>query len=96
MPLLSLSLEKSDSSIFSTQLPKEIVVPQAVADEIVAGPENDAARLAIEAEMFYLYRFAVSSFCSFLSYLPYTQAARINIPPWVSYVSTETLHDYSS
>jgi predicted nucleic acid-binding protein len=37
-----------------TQLPKEVVVPQAVADEIVAGPENDAARLAIEAGMFRL------------------------------------------
>ncbi len=37
-----------------TRLPKEIVVPQAVATEIVAGPENDAARLAIEAEMFRL------------------------------------------
>jgi predicted nucleic acid-binding protein len=36
------------------RIPKEIVVPQAVADEIVAGPENDAARLAIEAEMFHL------------------------------------------
>jgi len=35
-----------------TQLPKEIVVPSAVATEIIAGPENDAARLAIEAEMF--------------------------------------------
>ena len=37
-----------------TQLPREIVVPQAVANEIVAGPENDAARLAIQAEMFRL------------------------------------------
>ena len=37
-----------------TQLPDEIIVPQAVADEILAGPENDAARLAIEAEMFQL------------------------------------------
>lgn len=37
-----------------TRLPKEIVVPQAVADEIVAGPENDAARLAIESGMFRL------------------------------------------
>ena len=37
-----------------TRLPQEVVVPQAVADEIVAGPENDAARLAIEAEMFRL------------------------------------------
>jgi predicted nucleic acid-binding protein len=36
------------------RLPKELVVPQAVADEIVAGSENDAARLAIEAEMFRL------------------------------------------
>lgn len=31
-----------------------IVVPQAVANEILAGPEADAARLAIEAEMFQL------------------------------------------
>lgn len=37
-----------------TQLPEEIVVPQAVANEILAGPETDAARLAIEAEMFQL------------------------------------------
>jgi hypothetical protein len=37
-----------------TRLPKEIVVPQAVATEIVAGPENDAARLAVEAKMFHL------------------------------------------
>ncbi len=37
-----------------TQLPNEIIVPQAVAKEILAGPENDAARLAIEAEMFQL------------------------------------------
>jgi predicted nucleic acid-binding protein len=37
-----------------TRLPKEIVVPQAVANEILAGPENDAARLAIEAKMFNL------------------------------------------
>jgi predicted nucleic acid-binding protein len=37
-----------------TRLPKEIVVPQAVANEILAGPENDAARLAIESRMFSL------------------------------------------
>jgi predicted nucleic acid-binding protein len=37
-----------------TRLPNEIVVPQAVATEIVAGPENDTARLALEAEMFRL------------------------------------------
>ena len=37
-----------------TRLPKEIVVPQAVANEILAGPENDAARLAIETKMFNL------------------------------------------
>ena len=37
-----------------TRLPREIVVPQAVANEIMAGPENDAARLAIEARMFSL------------------------------------------
>jgi predicted nucleic acid-binding protein len=36
------------------RLAEEIVVPQAVADEIAAGPENDAARLAMEAEMFRL------------------------------------------
>ena len=36
------------------RLPEKIIVPQAVANEIVAGPENDAARLAIEAEMFRL------------------------------------------
>jgi predicted nucleic acid-binding protein len=36
------------------QLPKDIVVPSAVANEIKAGPENDAARLAIEGEMFRL------------------------------------------
>ena len=36
------------------QLAKEIVVPQAVATEIIAGPENDAARLAIKAERFRL------------------------------------------
>jgi len=37
-----------------TRLPKEIVVPQTVANEILAGPENDAARLAIETKMFNL------------------------------------------
>ena len=37
-----------------TQLPNEMVVPQAAANEIIAGPENDAARLAIEAENFRL------------------------------------------
>jgi predicted nucleic acid-binding protein len=37
-----------------TRLTQEIVVPRAVATEIVAGPQNDAARLAIEAEMFQL------------------------------------------
>lgn len=37
-----------------TRLSKEIVVPQAVANEIAAGPENDAARLAVEAKMFRL------------------------------------------
>lgn len=37
-----------------THLPSEIVVPHAVANEILAGPENDAARLAIEAEIFQL------------------------------------------
>ena len=36
------------------QLSKDFVVPRAVADEIKAGPENDTARLAIEAESFRL------------------------------------------
>jgi len=36
------------------QLPTDIVVRAAVANEIKAGPENDAARLAIEAGMFRL------------------------------------------
>ena len=33
---------------------KDIVVPRGVAQEILAGPENDAARLAIEGNMFRL------------------------------------------
>ena len=37
-----------------TRLPKGVVVPRAVANELVMGPENDAARLAIEAEQFQL------------------------------------------
>lgn len=37
-----------------TRLPMEIVVPQAVANEVVAGPENGAARLAIEDNVFHL------------------------------------------
>lgn len=37
-----------------TQLSKEIVVPQADANEIIARPKNDAARLAIEADLFHL------------------------------------------
>lgn len=36
------------------QLSKDIVVPSAVANEIKAGPENDAARVAIESGMFRL------------------------------------------
>ena len=36
------------------RLPKEVVVPMAVAGEIKAGPPNDAARVAIEAGMFRL------------------------------------------
>ena len=36
------------------QPPEDIVVPAAAANEIKAGPENDAARLAIEAGMFRL------------------------------------------
>lgn len=35
-----------------TRLAREVVVPQVVATEIIAGPENDVARLAVEAEMF--------------------------------------------
>ena len=35
-----------------TRLAKEIVVPQAVVTQIIAGPENDPAKLAIEAKMF--------------------------------------------
>jgi predicted nucleic acid-binding protein len=38
-----------------SQLAKEIVVPRGVAQEILVGPENDAARLAIAANMFQLY-----------------------------------------
>jgi predicted nucleic acid-binding protein len=37
-----------------TRLAKDIVVPRGVAQEVIAGPENDAARLAIEASMFRL------------------------------------------
>jgi predicted nucleic acid-binding protein len=37
-----------------SQLAKEIVVPRGVAQEILVGPENDAARLAIAANMFQL------------------------------------------
>lgn len=36
------------------QLPKDIMVPNEVANEIKVGPENDAARLAIEAGVFRL------------------------------------------
>jgi predicted nucleic acid-binding protein len=36
------------------QLAEEIVVPRGVAQEILAGPETDAARMAIEANMFQL------------------------------------------
>lgn len=35
-----------------SQLAEEVVVPRGVAQEILAGPENDAARLAIEGNMF--------------------------------------------
>ncbi|MCX6066235.1 MAG: hypothetical protein NT121_10855 [Chloroflexi bacterium] len=35
-----------------TKLPQRIVVPDAVVSEIIAGPEGDAARLALEAKMF--------------------------------------------
>jgi predicted nucleic acid-binding protein len=37
-----------------SQLVEEIVVPRGVAQEILAGPENDSARLAIEGNMFQL------------------------------------------
>ena len=37
-----------------TQLSKEVVVPNAVAEEIKAGPAGDAARIAIETGMFRL------------------------------------------
>lgn len=37
-----------------TRLAQEIVVPRGVSEEILAGPENDAARLAIEGQMFRL------------------------------------------
>ena len=36
------------------QLPKEVVVPIAVANEIKAGPANDAAKIGVEAGMFQL------------------------------------------
>lgn len=35
-----------------TQLPQRVVVPAAVVAEILAGPEGDAARLAIQSDMF--------------------------------------------
>jgi predicted nucleic acid-binding protein len=35
-----------------TRLSQKIVVPAAVVSEIIAGPEGDAARLAVQAEMF--------------------------------------------
>jgi predicted nucleic acid-binding protein len=35
-----------------TKLPQRIVVPAAVVTEILAGPEGDAARLAVQAKMF--------------------------------------------
>jgi predicted nucleic acid-binding protein len=35
-----------------TKLPQRIVVPAAVVTEILAGPEGDAARLAIQTKMF--------------------------------------------
>jgi len=37
-----------------SQLAEEIAVPRGVAQEILAGPETDAARMAIEANMFQL------------------------------------------
>jgi predicted nucleic acid-binding protein len=35
-----------------TKLPQRIVVPAAVVTEILAGPEGDAARLAVQAKLF--------------------------------------------
>jgi len=35
-----------------TKLPQRMVVPAAVVAEILAGPEGDAARLAVQAKMF--------------------------------------------
>jgi len=35
-----------------TKLPQRIVVPAAVVSEIIAGPEEDSARLAIQTKMF--------------------------------------------
>jgi predicted nucleic acid-binding protein len=35
-----------------TSVPDEVVLPEAVAKEILAGPEGDAARLAVEANKF--------------------------------------------
>jgi predicted nucleic acid-binding protein len=35
-----------------TKLSQQIVVPAAVVSEIIAGPEGDAARLAVQAKMF--------------------------------------------
>jgi len=34
------------------KLPQQIVIPSAVVSEIVAGPEGDAARLAVQSQMF--------------------------------------------
>ena len=34
-----------------TKLPQRIVVPAAVVSEIIAGPEGDAARLAIQTKI---------------------------------------------
>lgn len=36
------------------RLAQEIVVPRGVSEEILAGPETDAARLAIEGKCFAL------------------------------------------
>lgn len=35
-----------------TSLPDEVVLPEAVAEEVKAGPEGDAARLAVETNTF--------------------------------------------
>ncbi len=45
-------LDKIGQLELLTKLPQRIVVPAAVVAEISAGPESDAARLAVQAKMF--------------------------------------------